>query len=303
MSKMSTEQSVDDNCEAKAPPTSAKCLKKNDGDKIINENLDDSSLLEWWKGVTPWSRLCEDLLLYKETKIIKVKAEHLYKAIKVYIILIYKHGGTMKGHIAELHCIADKVSKGTKAAGNTGGASSGVGVKAAAAGVILSPFTLGASLALTAVGVGTPGAITKEVKATQTKNKIQMTLQDYESLILDIQVCLRFINEGTNQLKLHDLSGLSKTRMDLVNLVRKLIASGGASARAIVVNSKVSGLIHGFTLGVDLFFTEGKGGQELKEGLESKFAKKTHMLAEDLHDGLDELLQINNWFSEHFSGE
>ncbi|KAM7419738.1 hypothetical protein PAMA_016701 [Pampus argenteus] len=294
---MSTEQLVDDDCGAKAPPTAA---EKNDGDEI--EILDDSSLLEWWKEVTPWTRVCEDLTLqmYEETEIIKVKTQHLYKAIKIYIILMYKHGVTMKGHIAELHCIADKVSKGTKAAGIP---TSGVGVNAAASGVILSPFTLGASLALNAFGVGNTGVITKEVKASQTKEKIEMTLQDYESLILDIQACLRFINEGTGQLKQHDLSSLSKTKMDFVIVVRKLAASGGASARALVVNRKVSGLIQGFARGMDLFFTKGKGGQELKEGLESKFAKKIHMLAEDLHDGLDELMQINNWFSEHVSGE
>ncbi|XP_008298897.1 apolipoprotein L3-like [Stegastes partitus] len=70
-------------------------------------------------------------------------------------------GGTLKHHIYELRCIADnldKVSKGTKIAGITGGATTVAGGVAAAAGVILSPFTLGASLALTAVGVGVAAA-------------------------------------------------------------------------------------------------------------------------------------------------
>lgn len=51
-----------------------------------------------------------------------------------------------------------KVSKGTKIAGITGGATTVAGGVAAAAGVILSPLTLGASLALTAVGVGVAAA-------------------------------------------------------------------------------------------------------------------------------------------------
>lgn len=51
-----------------------------------------------------------------------------------------------------------QVSKGTKIAGITGGATTVAGGVAAAAGVILSPFTLGASLALTAVGVGVAAA-------------------------------------------------------------------------------------------------------------------------------------------------
>ena len=55
-----------------------------------------------------------------------------------------------------------KISKRTKIAGITGGATTVAGGVAAAAGVILSPFTFGASLALTAVGVGvaTAGGVT-----------------------------------------------------------------------------------------------------------------------------------------------
>ena len=51
-----------------------------------------------------------------------------------------------------------QVSKGTKIAGITGGATSALGGVAAVAGVALAPFTLGASLLLTVAGAGVMAA-------------------------------------------------------------------------------------------------------------------------------------------------
>lgn len=121
----------------------------------------------------------------------------------------------------------------------------------------------------------------------------------------DIQACLKFINEGMEQLKKHDLSVLSEARMISVRVagVVELAATGGASARAIEANSKASGLMQGFTLGMDMYFTKGKDGQKLKKGLESKFAKKIRDIAEFLNPALDELMQIKYLFSKHCSEE
>ncbi|XP_010777148.1 apolipoprotein L5-like [Notothenia coriiceps] len=93
--------------------------------------------------------------------IIKAQAENLYKAIQRFNLLLSEHGETLKKHTQELLCIADnldKVSKGTKIAGITGGATSAVGGVAAVAGVALAPFTLGASLLLTVAGAGVMAA-------------------------------------------------------------------------------------------------------------------------------------------------
>ncbi|MED6243516.1 hypothetical protein ATANTOWER_021619 [Ataeniobius toweri] len=72
-----------------------------------------------------------------------------------------------------------QVSKKTKIAGITGGASTAAGGVAAAAGVILAPFTGGASLALTVVGAGvaaaggvTSAAIANKANLNQDKKKI-----------------------------------------------------------------------------------------------------------------------------------
>ncbi|XP_070781809.1 apolipoprotein L6-like [Enoplosus armatus] len=315
--KVEAKQSINDNCEAPPPPLPPKPPKAHPDEE--NEIMDANSLLDWWKGVTPWNTLCRDLKLRGETEtmIIKVEAKQLYKAILRYILLLSEHGGTLKQHIDELLCIADNldmVSKRTKIAGITGGATTVAGGVAAAAGVILSPFTLGASLALTAVGVGvaTAGGVTgasaaiaNKVNVSQDKKKIEKTFQEYDCLMEDIQACLKFINEGMEQLKQHDLSVLSDARMDSVRVARmvQLAATGGASARAIEANSKASGLIEGFALGMDMYFTQGKDGQKLKKGFESKFAKKIRKLAEDLNKALDELMQVKDLFRTHCSGE
>ncbi|XP_067442074.1 apolipoprotein L3-like [Thunnus thynnus] len=226
--------------------------------------------------------------------------------------LLSENSGTLKKYIDDLLCIADnldKFSKGTKIAGITGGATSVAGGVAAAAGVILSPLTLGASLALTVVGVGVAAAggvtgasaaIAHKVNTTQDKKKINKTLGDYKELMEKIQACLKFINEGMGQLKKHDLSIMGESRIDSVRVVRELVATGGESARVIEVNSKASGLIQGFGLCMDFYFTQGKDGQKLKKGLESKFAKKIRTLAEELNNGLEEHMEIKNSFSEHF---
>ncbi|MEQ2208466.1 hypothetical protein XENOCAPTIV_001230 [Xenoophorus captivus] len=71
------------------------------------------------------------------------------------------------------------------------------------------------------------------------------------------------------------------------------LATGEASAMASEKSSNASGMLKGFAIGMDFYFTEDKDGQKLKKGLESKLAKKIHKLAEDLDAGLEELMKIN----------
>ncbi|XP_073332142.1 apolipoprotein L6-like [Pagrus major] len=316
--KVMAEQSIDDKSKAKPlclPPP--KPTKEQPDDKT--ETLDAKSLLKWWENVKPWKSLCKDLKLrgHNETKIIKAKAEHLYNATQVYIHLLSVHGDDLKEQSAEMLSIADnldKVSKGTKIAGITGGATSVAGSVAAVAGVILSPITLGASLALTVVGVGVAAAggvtgasaaIANKVNVTQDKKKIEKTFQEYERHMVDIQNCLKFIDEGMKQLQQHDLSVLSKAREESVRVARvvQLATTGGGSARAIEANSKASGLMEGFALGLDMHFIQGKDGNKLKKGHESKLAKKIRGLAEDLNKALDELMQLRDLYSTQVSGK
>ncbi|XP_032390413.1 apolipoprotein L3 isoform X2 [Etheostoma spectabile] len=268
---------------------------------------DDISFSNWKKGLKPWNSLCADFKLRGEDErtIITVEVEQLYSAIQRYIFLMSKHGKDLKRHTEELLCIADnldKVSKGTKIAGITGGATTAAGGVAAAAGVILAPVTMGLSLALTAVGVGVAAAggvtgasaaIANKANVSQGKKKLEKTFQEYQGLMGYIQEFLKFINEGLEQLKQHDQSVLSEARKDSgkVEQMVQLAATGRASAKAIEANSKASGLMEGFALAIDI---EGKKGQKPKRDFKSALGKKIRKLAEELNKGLDELKDLFN---------
>ncbi|MEQ2257429.1 hypothetical protein ILYODFUR_034782, partial [Ilyodon furcidens] len=276
------------------------------------ETLDDASPAD--EEIKPWKELCRDLQLRgsSEIRIINAKAENLYKAIKMYMRLISEHGGDLKSLINELNCISenlDKVSKNTKIAGITGGASTAAGGVAAAAGVILAPFTGGASLALTVVGAGVAAAggvtsasaaIANKANLNQDKKKIDKTLNDFHFRYDEILTYLRLVNEGMDVLKQHGVASLNQTMMDSKKAACAVqLATGEASAMASEKSSNASGMLKGFAIGMDFYFTEDKDGQKLKKGLESKLAKKIHKLAKDLDAGLEELMKINAMFNRH----
>ncbi|MEQ2167243.1 hypothetical protein GOODEAATRI_002047, partial [Goodea atripinnis] len=216
-----------------------------------------------------------------------------------YIQLMVAHGGELKDLISELLCIAnnlDKVSKGTKIAGITGGASSVAGGVAAAAGVILAPFTAGASLALTVVGAGVAaaGGVTGASAAIANKEFKDV----YEKLL----TCLKFINEGIDLLKHHGVSLLKdmmdKNMMDSEKAASAVeLAIGEASAISSERSISASGMLDGFAIGMNYYFT--KDGKKVKKGLESKLAKKLRTLGEDLEHGLKELNDTKDVFSQH----
>uniref|UniRef100_A0A7N6FKQ3 Apolipoprotein L, 1 n=1 Tax=Anabas testudineus TaxID=64144 RepID=A0A7N6FKQ3_ANATE len=239
-------------------------------------------------GLRPWNELCSDMKLkgYNETRTIECIAEQLCKAVQCYYKLLSERSCSLREHISELFSIAnnlDKVSKGTKIAGITGGATGVAGGVAAAGGV-----------------TGASAAIAHKVNTTQDKKKLDKIFQDYDNLMKDIMFCLKYINTGFELLKEKGSSTLNQARRDLGNLskVIDLAATGGASAKAIEANSKASGLIEGFALGMDFYFTQGKDGQSVKRGLESKFAKKIRKLADQLRKGFQELLQIKTLFKK-----
>ncbi|XP_051240367.1 apolipoprotein L3 isoform X2 [Dicentrarchus labrax] len=320
MSRVMADQSIDDKCKAQPPPLPQRLPKNIKQLDNEDETLDESSLLDWWKDVTPWKFLCRDLKLQKKKsrKVINIQADHLYKAVRVYILLLTEHGGFLKQLNDELLCIADnldKVSKGTKIAGITGGATSVAGGAAAAAGVILSPFTLGLSLALTVVGVGVAAAggvtgasaaIANKVNVTQDKKKIEKAFQDYEDRMKEIRECITFISGGIEQLRQHDLSLLDEARKESVRIGQmvELATTGGGSTTVIETTSKACGLMEGFALGIDIHFTQGKDGKkQLKKGHESKLAKKLRSLAENLKKALEVLMEMKDDFSERCPGQ
>ncbi|XP_013985946.1 uncharacterized protein isoform X3 [Salmo salar] len=276
------------------------------------DNIKDADrLMEWWEKVKsePWKDLSNDPKLAKkgEAKLFKKKAQRFQNALQLYNLLLTKHGKTLKNHIIDLFSIADnldKVSKGTKIAGITGGATGAVGGVAAVAGVIFAPVTLGASLALTVLGVGVAAAggvtgasaaIANKVSSALDRKKIELILQDYLVLMGNIEDCLRFINVGMEHLRKHNLSTLQEVDTEAVRVVRVAIVTGVGSSSAIDASSKAVGMLQGFALGMDIYFTlkkDGKGGPTLKKGLESKFGRKIREVAQQLNEGLDEVIKV-----------
>ena len=71
----------------------------------------------------------------------------------------------------------------------------------------------------------------------------------------------------------------------------------GDTARAMDASSKASGMLNGFSLGMDLFYSN-KDRQKLKKGLESKFAAKIRQVAGQLQYGLNELVKVKDMNKE-----
>ncbi|KAL3996872.1 alcohol-forming fatty acyl-CoA reductase [Sarotherodon galilaeus] len=283
--------------------------------QLDDESLDAESLSNSYEESIPWKTLSSDLQLrgVPEKVVIEVKAEHLYKAFNSYISTTSGCQGELQEKIDELGCIADnldKVSKGTKIAGITGGATTVAGGVAAAAGVILSPFTLGASLALTAVGVGVAAAggvtgasaaIANKVNCNQDQKKIEKIFTDYESLSKAIQEKLVYVHEGIEQLRQYGVIMLERTKVksERASKVLEFFGQGGPCAKVLEANSKPSGMIEGFALGMDMYFIKGKDGTKVKKGFESKLAKKLRSLAVDLQERLDEYIEMKELFEKY----
>ncbi|KAL1005641.1 hypothetical protein UPYG_G00061710 [Umbra pygmaea] len=267
---------------------------------------DEDQLIIWWRKFQneSWENISNEHAM-KEEKQFTVKAERVLNAVQLYNLLLNTHGETMKNQITELNDIADnldKVSKGTKIAGITGGATGAVGGVAAVAGVVLAPLTFGASLALTALGVGVAAAggvtgasaaIANKVSRTIDRKKIELILQDFQAHMDDIEACLRFIVMGIEHLRKHNLSTLQGVNTTTLRVAKVADVTNFVSISAMKAGSKLSGSLQGFALGMDMYLTKKKDGRkQVKKELKSEFARKLRQLAQQLYEGLKELFKV-----------
>ncbi|XP_022531232.2 apolipoprotein L6-like [Astyanax mexicanus] len=267
---------------------------------------DNEDLMEWWHNVEPWENVpnCHHLPKNKAAKTFTKKARHVKKAVRLYDFLLSEREDTLRGLTDELSGVADnlnKVYKGARIAGITGGAAGAAGVAAAVGGILLAPLTLGASLAVTAVGVGVAAAggvtgasaaITNKVNSDNDRKKVEKILQDFTTEIEDIENCVMFIRSGIKYLNSHNLSELHGVDQEVVK-VAKVAGVAGRNTLAICAFSKASGVIQGFALGMDIHFTTNDK-QKLKKGSETKFAKQIREVAEKMKASLDELMKVKN---------
>lgn len=94
-----------------------------------------------------------------------ILADKVHRGLRLFNKVFTERAEVLWQSIITLHAIADDISTfhhKAKIAGITGGTTTAVGGVTAIAGLALAPFTFGASLVITAVGVGvaTAGGIT-----------------------------------------------------------------------------------------------------------------------------------------------
>lgn len=135
-------------------------------------------------------------------------ADRVYMAARLFVRLFNQRGATLQHRILELLALADAADqfhKKTVTAAVGGGVASVAGSIATITGLILAPFTFGASIIVTAVGisVATAGSITSAtanitdtVHSNMDRKKLEKMIQDYQDEIKVIRECLEFLQVG-----------------------------------------------------------------------------------------------------------
>uniref|UniRef100_A0A8C5QH52 Apolipoprotein L3 n=1 Tax=Leptobrachium leishanense TaxID=445787 RepID=A0A8C5QH52_9ANUR len=203
----------------------------------------------------------------------------------------------LAAYITELRSIADEMDNFHRKAVITNVVGSSVGIAggvATIAGLLLSPFTLGASLAITGIGVGAAaaGGVTSAAasiaeviikKAKEGEEKMQDILSKINVLIAEMKSLLglkdvdlgslggRGLYTAGNVARLIHLSKLSATAAQGVKL----------AARSTRIAAAVSGVFAVLFLGVDIVFVV-KGAKELADGAKTKEAEKIREVVKEL---------------------
>lgn len=136
-------------------------------------------------------------------------ADRVYMAARVFVHLFNQRGASLQQRILELLAVADAADdfhKKTVSAAMGGGVASVAGSVTTITGLILAPFTFGASIIVTAVGIGVATAgnitsatanITDTVHSNMDCKKVEKMIQGYQEEIQDIRLCLEFVQVNT----------------------------------------------------------------------------------------------------------
>ncbi|XP_030046196.1 apolipoprotein L domain-containing protein 1-like [Microcaecilia unicolor] len=129
------------------------------------------------------------------------------EAKKYFLTLMQQRSDSFKKCIAELRQIADNIDEfhyGATVASITGSAVSAAGGITSVVGLALTPFTFGASLIVTGVGLGVAAlggatsataTISDTVKDNKERKKVEELVQQYEKDMRDINKCLKSIEQ------------------------------------------------------------------------------------------------------------
>ncbi|XP_056156069.1 apolipoprotein L1-like [Lampris incognitus] len=191
--------------------------------------------------------------------------------------------------LVELGTLADgleKLHQGTTIGSLTGGVIGAAGGITSIVGLILSPFTLGASLVVTGVGIGvavTGGAtagisnITNMVNQSSDRQAIRSIVQEFDERMSFVVTCLQVINEGLEMLKQHgdcpeseegNNDSLKRSKLfanvgkglggigELVRLIQvvRLGKIAAQTAKVLRVAEVATGVLATLFLAIDVFF-------------------------------------------------
>ncbi|XP_049616291.1 uncharacterized protein [Syngnathus scovelli] len=268
---------------------------------------DTDSLMEWWHTVKKWDEVPsdEDTKQPDESQSFTVLADKVNRGLRVFNKIFTERAEIFWQHVMKLHALADHLNtfhQKAKAAGITGSTTAAVGGVTAIAGLALAPFTFGASLIVTAVGVGvaTAGGITSasatisdNVNHMQERKKVEAVLQEYESDFRILAEILHFVNHGLYKLRGHPFlrSGTQHYSEDweVRKAVQMISLVDSPVLRAMDVTDAILQLLQGLQGGMDKYFRDNKN---LKRAFKKEVVARIKEAANVLNDGVVELNAI-----------
>lgn len=297
--------------------------------------------MEWWNSVKGWTEWNESSNFQEEDEQMAMEqaADRVYMAARVFVHLFNQRGASLQQRILELLSVADAADefhKKTVSAAVGGGVASVAGSVATITGLILAPFTFGASIIVTAVGIGvaTAGSITSAtanitdtVHSNMDRKKVEKMIQGYQEEIQDIRKCMEFVQEGMNTLEEWDFEKYSQSaaKKALNHNIKHVMKEGGRAGKALMINtdklistvqvlgaaggaakaaqaiSVTTGVMSALFLALDVFFL-AKDSHELRKGAKTKFAGKIRQVCKDLQDGLLELNKVKTQLQKTMDG-
>uniref|UniRef100_A0A3P8X5F2 Apolipoprotein L domain containing 1a n=2 Tax=Cynoglossus semilaevis TaxID=244447 RepID=A0A3P8X5F2_CYNSE len=310
-----------------------------EGSSQANEEEDE--LMDWWNTVKGWKEWNESSNFQAEDEDMAMEqaADRVYMAARLFVRLFNQRGASLQHRILELLALADAADefhKKTVKAAVGGGVASVAGSVATITGLILAPFTFGASIIVTAVGIGvaTAGSITSAtanitdtVHSNMDRKKVEKLIQDYQEEIKDIRECMEFVQDGMDTLDEWDFEKYSQSaaKNALNQNIKHVVKEGGRAGKALMINtdqlistvqvlgaaggaakaaqaiSVTTGVMSALFLALDVFFL-AKDSHELRKGAKTKFASKIRDVCKPLQDGLLELNKVKTQLQKTMDG-
>ncbi|XP_028282706.1 uncharacterized protein LOC114449332 isoform X3 [Parambassis ranga] len=311
------------------------------GDNPAQAEQESDELMEWWYTVAGWTEWNEvsNFQVEDEDMVVEQVADRVYMAARLFVRLFNQQGASLQHRILELVALADAADhfhKKTVTVAVGGGVASVAGSVTTITGLILAPFTFGASIIVTAVGisVATAGSITSAtanitdtVHSNLDRKKVEKMIQGYQEEIKDIRECLEFVQEGLDTLQKWDFEKYSQSaaKKALNHNIKHVVKEGGRAGKALMINthklistvqllgaaggaakaakaiSVTTGVMSALFLALDVFFL-AKNSHELHKGAKTKFACKIREVCKDLQDGLLELNKVKTQLQKTMDG-